>query len=154
MPRIDFDAITPNNMTGYPEPFDEPVQGRWKRPLGRLAGLTHLGATHVTLTPGAWSSQRHWHHGEDELLVMLSGQAVLIEDAGETVLRPGDCVAWPAGIANGHQLVNRSETDCAFLCLSAGDASAGGVYPDIDMIVTANGYLHKDGTPYPKRPPR
>ena len=34
------------------------------------------------LKPGAWSSQRHWHNGEDEFLVMLSGEAVLVEDDG------------------------------------------------------------------------
>jgi uncharacterized cupin superfamily protein len=32
-----------------------------------------MGAQHVVLKPGAWSSQRHWHDDEDELLVMLSG---------------------------------------------------------------------------------
>ena len=59
------------------------------------------------LEPGAWSSQRHWHEGEDELLVMLEGEAVLVEDDGETVLRAGDIAAWPKGVANGHHLVNR-----------------------------------------------
>jgi uncharacterized cupin superfamily protein len=151
MPKIDLDAIEPENTTGYPPPFDAPVQGRWKRRLGRISGMTELGACHVTLTPGAWSSQRHWHEGEDEFLVMLSGEAVLIEDEGETLLRAGDMAAWPKGVANGHQLINRSEADCVFLCLSAGDGSKGGSYSDIDMRFTATGYLHKDGTPYPTR---
>ena len=41
-----------------------------------------------SLKPGAWSSQRHWHDGEDEFLVMLEGEAVLVEDEAATVLRP------------------------------------------------------------------
>jgi uncharacterized cupin superfamily protein len=147
MPKLDLDAITPLNTTGYPPPFDEPVQGRWQRRLGKAAGLTELGASHVTLKPGAWSSQRHWHEGEDEFLVMLAGEAVLIEDEGERILRPGDCAAWPKGVANGHHLVNRSDADCVFVCLSAGDDTAGS-YSDIDMRWTADGYVHKDGTPY------
>ena len=148
MPKLDLDAIVPENSTGYPPPFDEPVQGRWKRRLGGLAGLTELGACHVVLSPGAWSSQRHWHEGEDEFLVMLEGEAVLIEDEGETVLRAGDCVAWAKGVENGHHLINRSGADCVFVCLSAGDAGAGGSYSDIDMKWTAQGFVHKDGTPY------
>ena len=153
MPKIDLEAIQPVNTTGYPAPFDAPVVGRWQRRLGALAGLTDLGASLVTLKPGAWSSQRHWHRGEDEFLVMLSGEAVLIEDEGETVLRAGDCAAWAKGVQNGHHLVNRSTADCSFLCVSAGDNKAGGAYPDIDMIWTEKGYHRKDGTPYPARQP-
>jgi len=148
MPRIDLESIAQSNSTGYPAPFDAAVAGRWYRRLGRHAGLASLGASHVVLRPGAWSSQRHWHEGEDEFLVMLSGEAVLIEDEGETILHAGDCAAWPAGAHNGHHLVNRSDADCAFICLSAGNRDAGGAYSDIDMIFTATGYQRRDGTPY------
>ena len=148
MPKIEIDQVEQTNSTGYPPPFNEEVAGRWQRRLGRHAGLTRLGATQVVLKPGAWSSQRHWHEGEDEFLIMLSGEAVLIEDEGETMLRAGDCAAWAAGVRNGHHLVNRSDADCAFICLSAGDRDAGGGYSDIDMIFTAAGYQHRDGTPY------
>jgi uncharacterized cupin superfamily protein len=152
MPKIDIEKIEQSNSTGYPPPFDEAVAGRWHRRLAPVAGLTRLGASHVVLKPGAWSSQRHWHEGEDEVLIMLSGEAVLIEDDGETILRPGDCAAWAAGVRNGHHLVNRSDTDCAFICLSAGERSAGGGYSDIDMVFTAAGYQHRDGTPYESKP--
>lgn len=148
MPKIDLEAIPQNNATGYPPPFDADVQERWKRRLGPLAGLTHIGATHAVLKPGAWSSQRHWHYGEDELLVMLSGEAVLVEDEGRTVLRPGDICVWPRGVENGHHLINESEADCSFLAISGGQNS-GGFYPDIDMMWTADDrYVHKDGREY------
>jgi len=148
MPKIDLDSLQPTNRTGYPPPFDEPVRGRWQRKIGEAAGLTALGARHVVLEPGAWSSQRHWHEGEDELLVMLSGTAVLIEDGGETELGSGDIVGWAKGVRNGHHLVNRSGEPCTFVCVSAG-SERGGSYPDIDMMWTAeSGFVHKDGTPY------
>lgn len=148
MPKIDVNAIPQSNATGYPPPFDKAVEGRWWRRLAPLAGLTQMGASHVVLKPGGWSSQRHWHDGEDELLVMLSGEAVLIEDGGETILQPGDVAAWPMGVANGHHLVNRSNADCSFIAISAGDRSMGGSYADIDMRFADEGYYHKDGTPY------
>jgi uncharacterized cupin superfamily protein len=154
MPKIDLEAIEQVNRTGYPPPFNEPVAGRWYRRLAPAAGLTDFGASHVVLKPGAWSSQRHWHNGEDELLVMLDGEAVLVEDDGRTMMRAGDCAAWPKGSTNGHHLINESDRDCAFICMSGG-ANTGGGYSDIDMMwTTERGFVRKDGTPYDdaKRP--
>lgn len=154
MPKIDLDAIAQTNRTGYPPPYDEQVQGRWVRRLAAPAGLSVMGASHVVLKPGAWTSQRHWHAEEDELLVVLSGEAVLVEDAngengGETVLRAGDVAAWPKGVRNGHTIQNRSQADCTLLAVSAGDSERDwGEYPDIDLKFSGDGYLHKDGTPY------
>lgn len=151
MPKLDLDAIPQVNRTGYPAPFDAPVQGRWQRRLAAPAGLTQMGASHVVLKPGAWSSQRHWHKSEDEFLVMLSGEAVLVEDAGETLLKAGDCCAFPAGTGDGHHLQNRSDADCCFVAVGAGP-DTGGAYSDIDMRFDAVGtYRHKDGTPYPNQ---
>ncbi|WP_305097100.1 cupin domain-containing protein [Croceibacterium aestuarii] len=153
MPKLDLDSIAQTNATGYPSPYDKDVAGRWVRRLRPAAGLTELGAAHVVLKPGAWSSQRHWHAEEDELVVILSGEAVLVEDAGETIMRAGDIAAWPKGERNGHCLQNRSDADCVMLALSAGDTARDhGEYPDIDLkFDRAGGYLHKDGTPYPPK---
>lgn len=149
MPKLDLSAIAQTNATGYPPPFDEPVKGRNYRRLAPAAGLEKLRASHVVLEPGAWSSQRHWHRDIDELLVMISGEAVLIEDEGETILRAGDIVAWPAGETNGHHLQNRGDAQCVFLVATAGDYdSDGGEYPDIDMVFEPDGYFHRDGTRY------
>jgi len=147
MPKIDLDSIQPTNTTGYPAPFNEAVQGRWYRRLAPKTGLTEFAASQVVLKPGAWSSQRHWHDSEDELVVLLAGTAVLVEDDGSTVLKPGDVCAWPKGSTNGHHLRNDSDTDCAFIAVSGGERTGGG-YSDIDMMFTADTYLHKDGKPY------
>ena len=152
MPKIDLDAIPQTNRTGYPDPYDRDVAGRWYRRLAPAAGLSEMGASHVVLKPGAWSSQRHWHAEEDELLVMLTGEAVLIEDDGETMLRAGDVAAWPKGVENGHHLQNRSGADCSFVAISAGDsANDRGEYPGIDLQFAGDDYLHKDGTRYPPK---
>ena len=150
MPKIDLDAVQQTNRTGYPSPFDRNVGGRWYRRLAPASGLTDFAVSHVVLKPGAWSSQRHWHDGEDEFLVMLEGEATLIEDEGRTLLSAGDCAAWPKGSTNGHHLVNESEKDCAFIVVGGGTNTGGG-YSDIDLMFTSdNRYVKKDGTPYPK----
>ncbi len=152
MPKLDLDTIPQSNTTGYPDPFDQPVAGRWYRRLAPPGGLTQMGVSHVTLNPGAWSSQRHWHAVEDEFVVLLAGEAVLIDDNGETVLRAGDCAVFPAGDRNGHHLQNRSDADCVFIAVSAGDRTRDrGEYPDIDLRFSSDGYTHRDGTPYPTR---
>ena len=148
MPKLELDKIEQTNRTGYPPPFDSDVAGRWYRRLAPAGDLTQFGVSQVTLKPGAWSSQRHWHDEEDEFLVMLGGEAVLVEDDGRTVLRPGDCAAFPAGVTNGHHLRNESDSDCTFIVVGS-DAGGAGGYSDIDMMFTDGGkYVHKDGGAY------
>jgi len=150
MPKIDLDSVEQSNRTGYPPPFNQEVQGRWCRRLAPAGGLTDFSVSHVILKPGAWSSQRHWHNGEDEFLVMLAGEAVLVEDDGETVLKAGDCVAWAKGNTNGHHLRNESDADCVFVVVGGGTNTGGG-YSDIDMMFTEDKrFVHKDGTAYPE----
>ena len=151
MPKVDLDPIAPSNVTGYPEPFHKEMAGRWWKRIAPLAGLTEMGASHVTLDPGAWSSHRHWHDSEDEMVIMLSGTAILVEDDGETEVKAGDILAWPKGNATGHHLINKSAEPCSFVAISAGKRTAGG-YSDIDMLFTEDGrFVHRDGTEYPKR---
>ncbi|WP_414901373.1 cupin domain-containing protein [Sphingomonas flavalba] len=148
MPKIALDSIPETNATGYPLPYADKVQGRWYRRLAPAAGLSDFGASHVTLKPGAWSSQRHWHEGEDEMVVMLAGEAVLVDDHGRTLLRPGDIAAFPKGDGNGHVLVNESGADCVFVAVGRPSATDCH-YPDIDMHLFAGvGQRRKDGSAF------
>jgi uncharacterized cupin superfamily protein len=149
MPKLDLDAIEQTSRTGYPAPFSEAMAKRHYRRLARGAGLVDFGVSHVVLEPGGISSQRHWHEGEDEFVVMLEGEAVLIENDGETTMRPGDCAAFPKGIPNGHHFVNRGQAPCVFIAVGK-VAATDCHYPDLDMhLDAASGrFTHKDGSPY------
>jgi uncharacterized cupin superfamily protein len=150
MPRIDLASIEPANRTGYPPPYDKDVAGRWYRRLGEASGLTEIGVSHVVLEPGAWSSQRHWHNGLDEFVVILDGEAVLVEEDGETLLRAGDMASFPKDAPNGHHLVNRSDRPCSFLAIDNRRGEGDCHYPDADLRYDAarHRYVHKDGSPY------
>jgi uncharacterized cupin superfamily protein len=150
VPKLDLDAIARTNRTGYPPPYDAPMAKRHYRRLGPAGGLTKIGASHVVLEPGGISSQRHWHEGLDELVIMLDGEAVLVEEGRETILRPGDIAAFPAETADGHHLVNRSDRPCAFIAIDNRDGEGDCHYPDIDLLfdVAKDTYVHKDGSPY------
>lgn len=149
MPKLDLDAIEQTNATGYPPEYADAVQGRWYRRLAPASGITDFGASHVVLDPGAWSSQRHWHEGEDELVVMLAGEAVLVDDHGEAVIRAGDIAAFPKNDGNGHVLQNRADAPCIFIAIGRPDDSACH-YPDIDMhlFAGAGGQKRKDGSDF------
>jgi uncharacterized cupin superfamily protein len=156
MPKINLDEVKTTTGSSYPSPFDEPCQERSVTRLGAAAALTQFCANLVELAPGAWASQRHWHACEDEFVYVLSGVLVLVEDEGETSLVAGDSAAWPAGVQNGHHLVNKSEGMATFLVVGSRDDEDHGEYSDIDMTFgpkrytqgKAGVYRHRDGKPY------
>ncbi|HEX8447973.1 MAG TPA: cupin domain-containing protein [Allosphingosinicella sp.] len=149
MPKLDLDTISQSNATGYPSPWREEMARRFVRRLGPASGLSDFGVSQVTLEPGGISSQRHWHEGEDEFVVMIEGEAVLEEDGGESLIRAGDCAAFPKGVANGHRLVNRSDARCVFIAVGKW-AATDCHYPDIDLHLNgATGrFTHKDGSEF------
>jgi uncharacterized cupin superfamily protein len=150
MPKIDPAAIPQRVGTRYPKPFDAPCLIRARKALGDAVGLSQFGVNLLTLPPGAWSSQRHWHSQEDEFVWVLSGEVVLVEDGGETLLRPGDAAGWKAGVPDGHCLQNRSDRDALVLEVGTRAEADAAEYSDIDMRVGPDGvYTRKDGTPYP-----
>ena len=150
MPKIDIDAAPTRFGSAYPPPFDEPCRERKRWKLGDVAGLTQFGVNLMRLAPGVWTSQRHWHTHEDEFVFVVSGEVVLVEDEGETVLRAGDCAGFKAGVKNGHHIQNRSAAEAVLLEIGSRLPGVDGAeYPDLDMIVTADDvYRHRDGTPY------
>jgi uncharacterized cupin superfamily protein len=155
MPKIDIAAVPERNSCGYPAPFHEIARGRFRKRLGDAGGLTQFGVNLCRLEPGSGSSQRHWHEKEDEMIFVVEGEVVLVEDEGETLLRAGDAAAFKAGVANGHQLLNRSAKDALILEIGSRIEGERAVYPEIDMQLVAelrgDRFPHMDGTPYPKR---
>jgi uncharacterized cupin superfamily protein len=150
MPKIDVSRAAERKGSGYPPPFDKPCAERVRKRLGDAGGLTQFGVNLLTLAPGVWSSQRHWHTEEDEFVYVVSGEVVLIDNDSEHILRAGDCAAFPKNDGNGHQLVNKS--NAVAVCLEVGTRSAEDAcdYPDIDMKIESRGegFVHRDGRPY------
>lgn len=152
--RIEVSSAPAVAGSRYPAPFDVPCRERFRRRLGDAGGLTQFGVNLLRLPPGAWSSQRHWHTAEDEFVYVVAGEVVLVTDAGEELLRAGDCAGFPAGHADGHHLQNRSDREA--LVLEVGTRRPDddeAFYPDIDLRALKGraGYAHRDGEPYPAK---
>jgi uncharacterized cupin superfamily protein len=149
--RIDPKDLPAHLGTFYPPPYHQPCKTRERRRLGDAAGLTQYGVNLLRLPPGAWSSQRHWHTEQDEFVYIVSGEVVLVTDAGEEILRVGDCAGFKAGDKDGHHLQNRSDSDAVLLEVGTRTPSDKGEYPDIDMMFDTGGpakFIRKDGAPY------
>ncbi|MGB1208661.1 MAG: cupin domain-containing protein [Paracoccaceae bacterium] len=153
MPKIDLSQVPLRTNTSYPAPHDQTTKGRSQQKLGDAAGLTQFGANLVHLDPGAMSSLRHWHEKQDEFLVVTQGTLTLVDDHGDTPLTAGDCCAFPAGDANGHHIVNRSDAPGAFVVVGTRTPTEVGHYSDVDLRVTAqNGaftFTRRDGSALP-----
>jgi len=148
MPKIDIADVPIRLGAGYPEPYARPCSGRTRQRLGAAAGLTDFGVNLMQLPPGGWSSQRHWHSHEDEFVWVLSGELVLIEDDGETLLRAGDAAGFAKGSGNGHHLVNRSSAPASWLEIGSRHPDDLTTCSDIDLMsANADGrFVRKDGS--------
>jgi uncharacterized cupin superfamily protein len=146
------DAEPRRKKSNYPDIFAACVEGREKRVLGDVFGLTNFGVNLTRLRPGAQSALRHAHTRQDEFVYILEGRPVLVTDAGETELEPGMCAGFKAGTGDAHMLVNRGETDVVYLEIGDRTPDDTASYPDDDLkaVMTADGwaFAHKDGTPY------
>ncbi len=152
MPKIDIAKIPVDTRTGYPPPYDRVVVGRERKRLGNAAGLDQFGVNLTTLKPGAASALRHWHEQEDEFVYVVEGEIVLVENDGETVLKPGDAAGFKANNGIGHQLINRSDHNAVYLEVGMRSKYERVDYPDVDLKVVRDDkgmrYTHKNGEPY------
>jgi uncharacterized cupin superfamily protein len=152
MPKLDLSQAPVKTGSIYPAPHDAEVAGRSSLRLGDLAGLTQFGVNIVVLEPGARASMRHWHEKEDEFLIVLEGELLLVDEAGEHPMRPGDCAAFKAGEADGHHMVNRSEAEARFLVVGSKAADEVAHYPDHGLKLVMEGgkpmFFHEDGRPF------
>lgn len=117
----------------YPPPHGEKLAGRKTWMLTRQWGLTQFGVNRVELPPGAWSTNRHWHKTNDELVVVISGELTLVTDDGEEVLRAGDSVGFKAGVPNAHHLQNRGHEPAIYYDIGGRDAWDVSTFPDIGL---------------------
>ena len=152
MPKLDFSKVPVKTGSIYPAPYAEMMAGRSSLRLGDAGGLAQFGVNLVMLAPGAKSSLRHWHLHEDEFVMVTQGECTLVEDAGETLMRAGDCAAFPAGRTDGHHFINHTATEVRFLVVGSKAPREVATYSDVDLRVTMEGgkaqFTLKDGTPY------
>lgn len=151
-PAMDPAQIPEQSTTGYPEPYRSRAAGRHRRRLGDAAGLKNFGVNLTRLDPGSESSMRHWHAKQDEFIYVLEGEVTLVTDAGRQRLGAGMAAGFPAGKADGHQLVNESAKPALYLEIGDRTPNDAATYSDVDMAARmVDGkwqFTHKGGSPF------
>ena len=100
----------------------------------RLPRGDKIGATVAEIPPDETSGFYHFHHGAEELLVVLRGRPMLREPAGERALEEGDVVHFPVGPDGAHQLINRTDEPVRDLKASNRPSPEAVEYPDTRQI--------------------
>lgn len=104
---------------------------RWKRMrLARRLGGELLGGSVYELPPGEKSFPYHYHHANEELLIVLAGSVVLRTPSGLHHLGPGDAELFKTGSKGAHQVINESDEPARFIMMSTMVQPEIAEYPD------------------------
>lgn len=99
----------------------------------RLPRGPDLGASVYELNPGNWVVY-HFHHGSEELMVVLRGRPTLRTGGGSRRLDEGDVVHFPTGPAGAHGVSNETDEPVRFLMASTLHSPEVAEYPDLKQI--------------------
>ncbi len=152
LPALDPRLVPERTGSFYPRAFRGPADERIRQALGDALGLAQFGVNLVRLPPGAASALRHWHDQEDEFVYVLEGEATLITDAGQQVLGPGMAAGFPAGVEDGHHLINHGAGTAVYLEVGSRVPAEAVTYSDVDLKMQRKSgqrsYKHKNGQSY------
>jgi uncharacterized cupin superfamily protein len=132
-------SVTLNlNHPNYDEPRTS-LEGltAYRARLGYALGSERIGLSQWLLPAGQAAYPYHFHLGEEELLVLLSGSLLLRAPDGWQRLAAGAVVRFPIGEAGAHQLVNDTEDDAMFLAISTHGQADVVIYPDEGKLCAA-----------------
>src|SRR3954464_321848 len=93
-------------------------EGVTLRSVAKAAGAEVLGATAYELGPGSRWADLHFHHANEELLLVLDGRPTLHTLDEERELSPGDVVAFLRGRRGADRLSNETDTAAPFVIVS------------------------------------
>jgi uncharacterized cupin superfamily protein len=93
-----------------------------------------ISASVYVVEPGERHLPYHFHHGAEEVLLVLEGTPTLRAPDGERVLSPGDVVHFPRGPEGAHQLRNDGGEPSRFVVVAAGRSPEVVEYPDTGKL--------------------
>ena len=92
-----------------------------------------LGASVYELGAGNTAAY-HFHHGSEELLIVLRGQPTVRMHDGDHALAEGDVVPLPAGPQGGHQIRNDGDETARVLIVAAHADPDVAEYPETGKV--------------------
>jgi uncharacterized cupin superfamily protein len=104
--------------------------------FGKQIGASTIGGTIYDLEPGQSVCPYHFEYGDEEWLIVLTGNPTVRHPEGDTQLEPGDTVCFPAGPAGAHKVSNAADAPdtSRVLMVSTLNEPSVAVYPDSDKL--------------------
>jgi uncharacterized cupin superfamily protein len=112
--------------------WSERDAGGVNRALGSEAGSQRTGLNHEVIQPGNLNSPPHCHSAEEEIFVVLDGEATLLLGDEEHPLRAGHVVARPPGTGVPHAF--RAETELTMLSYGTHEPNDITYYPRSGLV--------------------
>jgi uncharacterized cupin superfamily protein len=131
----------------YEAELPEVWEGVRGRRLIREEGRPLSGAV-WELPPGSRGVDYHFHHGTEELLVVLSGTATLRTAEGERKLPEGSVAHFSPGPGGAHTVMNLSERPMRYLMIAAHASPDIVEYPDKGEFAAGAKSLSQRGEPF------
>lgn len=107
--------------------------------LARRLGGQKLGGSIYVLGPGQKSFPYHFHHANEEMLVVIEGEVTIRTPEGEQPAVAGDALVFPVGPSGAHQVINTSESEARILMLSTMVEPEIAEYPDSGHVGVMGG---------------
>jgi uncharacterized cupin superfamily protein len=124
--NIDQDDL-PKRLINNPKGFEAKVNR-----LGPIIGALQMGCSIVEVPPGKKAWPKHSHSVNEEMFLILSGDATLHYGNESTGVREGDIISCPANIEVAHQIENTGDTPLKYLALGTQKEPEICHYPDSD----------------------
>ena len=121
--------------------------GMERAEVGRRIGATKLGYGVVVVKPGKRGWPYHSHYINEEMFFILEGEGTLRHAGEEYPIRAGDFICSPADPGQPHQIINTSEADLRYLCVSTEQTPEICLYPDSDKFGVYHGNFRKMDDP-------
>jgi uncharacterized cupin superfamily protein len=105
-------------------------------PIGPVVGARQLGYSFNIVPPGKRAWPFHCHHVNEEMFFIIEGSGIVRIGDREYPIRKGDVIAAPAGGRDtAHQIVNTSNEELRYLCVSTMLPTEVVEYPDSDKVM-------------------
>jgi uncharacterized cupin superfamily protein len=127
------------------EPSDVPGHRFAGTSLTDVFGAVATGMSVYEVDPGNTGWPYHFEATKEEWLIVLEGEVTVRTPEGETVLRTGDVVCFPAGAAGAHAVRNHTAAPARFAMPSTqGRHGGAAIYPDSGKFaVYGPGFSHR-----------
>ena len=118
-----------SELKSFAYAFGPGIEGKMAD-VGRSVGSKTIGLMIQTVAPGRFSSRRHKHLFQEEILIVMEGKGTLHHGQERIPMSAGDCVCYLPEDAEAHNFENTGTTDLVVWAFGNRFPYEVALYPD------------------------